>query len=272
MPKLLDRSRLAVVVVVLLAIALSACGNAARREQEDRAATAKQMFDNYCKSAGVKIYRRVEGVEGVLLLKLRPGRRNLENQFVFDDPYGHDLTGPGYIESFLRGSYQAGVKGSNPGGPPHKGFRFVEAIDPADGVRYRYSGRLEEPWQTNKSYLQGYIRFVVDRAVAPGEPPRYGVTFEDLSTRQDREYWIAASALRVVDTRTSEVLAERIGYMYDPEQGSKHGFRSPWMEAANHACPSFYDRFPGVRRDGHAATWQSDQTSDFVESVLIPAN
>ena len=149
------------------------------------------------------------------------------------------------------------------------GYPYVEAVDPKDGVRYRYTGRMEEPWQTNKHYLKGYTRFVLDRVPASGAAPRYGVTYDDISTREDREYWIAGSSLKVVDLQTGEVIAERVGYMMDPGQGNTSGGRSPWLLAAEHACPSFH-RFPNPVVAVPAFSVQPRQADDFVEKVLKP--
>ncbi len=90
------------------------------------------------------------------------------------------------------------------------------------------------------------------------------MTFDDISTREDREYWIAGSSLKVIDLANNEVIAERIGYMVDWAQGSRAGGRSPWLFAADNACPRFSDR------NGSSA--QSYQALDFVEQVLKPAN
>ncbi|MCM8621828.1 MAG: hypothetical protein NFW16_08820, partial [Candidatus Accumulibacter sp.] len=233
---------------------------AARRS---RLQTAEAMFQDRCKKAGVTIHRTAENVEGVFLMKLRPDKINFGEQFTLDDPYGSDLDGDGYIVSFLRGSYQANTRGTPaPGSPPRLGYLYVEAVDPKDGKRYRYTGRIEEPWQFDKSYLKGYKRFVMERIDAPGPAPRYGITYDDISTREEREYWIAGSSLRVIDLKTQEVMAERIGYMMDRAQGSGAGGRSPWLFAADHACPSFAPR--------HGSTAQPYQTLDFAESVLKP--
>lgn len=50
---------------------------------------------------------------------------------------------------------------------------------------------------------------------------------------------VEGSSLRVLDLQTNEVIAERIGYMMDWAQGSQAGGRSPWLFAADYACPSF---------------------------------
>ena len=141
-------------------------------------------------------------------------------------------------------------------------YQYVEAINPKDGKRYTYNGRLYEPWQYNKHYSKGYVKFVVEKKPAHGSAPKYGVTYEDISTHEDKDYWIAGSSLKVIDTQTGEVLAERIGYMFDPAQGSKAGGRSPWLLAANHSCPAF--------GESHASSSQPHQAKKFVEKTLKP--
>jgi hypothetical protein len=229
------------------------------------------MFNERCKKAGEFIHRRVTGVDGIFVMKVRPDVINYDRQFAMTDPYGHDFVGEAYTRSFLRGFFAQNSGGSAlpPGIPPELvGFEYVEAVSPVDGVRYRYTGRIEEPWQTNKSYLKGYLRFVADRSPSGSPPPRYGVTYEDISTREEREYWIAGSSLRIIDLTTNEVIAERIGYMVDAGQGSLGGGRSPWLFAFDHACPSFLAR---SKTPGPAAPLALYQTARFVEKVLQPS-
>jgi len=206
----------------------------------------------------------------VLLMKLRPGKINFGDQFLLDDPYGRDLGGDGYIVSFLRGSFQANTSGTPPPGfPPRLGYLYVEAVDPKDGKRYRYTGGMKQVTHVHHVTMGGdgkttfqTMDYVLDKVLAPGPAPRYGITYDDISTREEREYWIAGSSLRVIDLKTQEVMAERIGYMMDRAQGSDAGGRSPWLFAADHACPSFAPR--------HGSTAQPYQTLDFAESVLKP--
>jgi hypothetical protein len=227
------------------------------------------MFNERCKKAGEFIQRRVTEVDGILVMKVRPDVINFDQQFAMTDPYGHDFVGDDYTQSFLRGFFAQNSGGATlpPGVPPELvGYEYVEAVSPADGVRYRYTGRIEEPWLTNKAYLKGHLRFVTDRGAAGVPPPRYGVTYEDISTREEREYWIAGSSLRIVDLATNQVIAERIGYMVDAGQGSRAGFRSPWLFAFDNASPSFSPR----PRTGPAAPFARYQTARFVEKVLRP--
>jgi hypothetical protein len=264
-------------VFVLLGVSLPGCSNAspstraADAQAAARTKIAQAKFEAYCKGAGEKITRTVEGVDGVFLLKLRPQEINFSRQFDMDDPYGHDSNGDRYIESFLGEK----IHPKTPmiaGAPPRNGYRYVDALGEG-GLRYRYTGAWKDVLITG-SVMSGYYgkqwysrNFVLDRTLAKDPAPRYGVTYDDISTHEDREYWIAGSSLRVIDLQTNEVIAERIGYMWDPGQGNNSGGRSPWLEAANYACPGF-QRNKLVRYVWPAQ--QAQQTEDFVEKVLIP--
>jgi hypothetical protein len=159
----------------------------------------------------------------------------------------------------------------------------VEVQDSKDGRRYRYTGAVKAvrkkdanapnvqlKLRRNPNYDLNIYEFVLDRIPAPGAAPRYGVTYDDISTREEREYWIAGSSLKVVDLQTNEVIAERIGYMMDWAQGSRAGGRSPWLFAADNACPDFH-RFKNPVVQTRGASNQSWQTLDFVEKVLKPS-
>ena len=94
------------------------------------------------------------------------------------------------------------------------GYSYVDAIDPKDGQRYRYTGRMGF---TPEDIKQGRLvpRFLLDKVLASGPAPRYGITYNDISTPEDRAVWIAGSSLKVIDLETKEVIAERIGYLFD---------------------------------------------------------
>ncbi|NHZ83791.1 hypothetical protein F2P44_31660 [Massilia sp. CCM 8695] len=215
--------------------------------------------------AGEFIYKTVENVEGVYLLKVRPEKINYSEQYLFDDPYGRDHGGEAYIRSFLRGAYRTGVtlpKILPPDFPPHIAYEFVDVIDPSDGKRYRYKGRVEEPALTKKGYLPGYKIFVHTKELADSPAPRYGVTYDDISTKEDRDFWIAGSSLKIIDLEKNEIIAERIGYFFDSSQGDTSGGRAPWLWATNNACPSF--------GSPPAFGNQSNKAAIFVEKVLSP--
>jgi len=228
---------------------------------------ARALFQQRCAVAGERIHKTVEDVDGVFLLKLRPPSHNFGNQFPLDDPYGRDYLDDGYIESFLRAHHELHAEVARLKNRAHTpreqvGYEFVEADNPTDGKRYRYSAFIDQPGKTDPRYVIDYVRVVLASSLSGGAPPRYGVTYDDISTTEDRQHWIAGSSLKVLDLLTGEIIAERIGYMMDPGQGNKSGGRSPWLIAASHACPAFNSRHPAV--------FQGGQADRFVEKVLIP--
>lgn len=256
----------------LLLGVISACSekNEINRLSEltKRQTKALKIFKDRCMVSGIKISRTVDKVEGIFIMKVR-SKDNFDNQFGMDDPYGRDLTGKGYIGSFLRGSYQSQITMDDelkPRDSQRMGFLYVEAIDESDGKRYRYTGSIRE-YETLVGPISGPKRkiiakgYVVDRVLATGAAPRYGVTYSDISTMHDREFWIAGSSLKVVDLKTDDVIGERIGYMIDLKQGSQENFRSPWLLAASNACPAFRHKI---------AFDQLGQTQEFVEKILRP--
>jgi hypothetical protein len=93
---------------------------------------------------------------------------------------------------------------------------------------------------------------------------RYGITWEDISAREDREQWIAGGSIKVINLQNNELIAERVGYMMDRGLGSTAGFRSPWAYARDMACPPF------KRADGGGA-FASYRAHDFLFRVLQPA-
>ncbi|MEJ8840463.1 hypothetical protein [Ramlibacter sp. AN1133] len=235
--------------------------------KSEQQSVAGAMWVERCKKAGVFIRRQVNDVEGIALLNVRIRNINYGDQFAMDDPYGSDFGGDDYIASFLRGRWPK-VEKPTPLTFVYQGYRYVEAVDPKDGQRYRYTGGMRDVERVT-SHMSGdaagqrflHREFVLDRVPASGLRPRYGVSFEDISTPEERQHWIAGSSLKVIDLETKEVIAERIGYMVDRGQGNRSGGRSPWLRAASYSCPRF-------RGDG--ASDQTGQTARFVEQVLQP--
>ncbi len=230
---------------------------------DERLANAQAIFRERCRLAGEKIYRVVDNVEGLFLINRRPANNNYDDQFSMDDPYGNDAEGDRYIESFIRGGQAAGTPIGGMA-PDHIGYKYIDAVDPRSGIRYRYTGHIEEPWQNDKHWLKGETRFVLDKNAAPKARTRYGVEYHDISTREERDHWIAGSSLKVIDLETNSIIAERIGYMMDPKQGSRVGGRGPWIYAADNSCPAF-------SQGPHQVLSQIGQADRFVEKALHPA-
>lgn len=239
-----------------------------REEYLAKIKEAKALYEDRCKNvAGINIYKTVPDVEGVLLLKIRPERsdRELADPMWPGAAFGEEYSGDSYIRSFLgyeyRGVDKNGVMSSvrgyintdkRPDGLP--GYRWVEVPDPKDGQRYRYIARYDEPWQTDKNYLKGYIRFNLDKTPSPSKtPPRYAVTFEDHVIPEERTLWVASSTVKVLDLKTNEVLGEMtryaMSYIHAPRQSM------PWL---NHSiCP-------------YSIGGSGTNTRQFVDQILIP--
>jgi len=248
-----------------------------REEYLAKIKEAKALYEDRCKNvAGIKIYKTVPDVEGLLLMKIRPERTDRE----LADPnwpgaaFGREARGNGYIESFLGSEHRVVEKDGSlsrqrgyisPRYPQKRdyipgrevdlpGYRWVELPDPKDGQRYRYSARYEERWQTDKRYLKGDFWFSLGKTPSPSKtPPRYAVTFEDHVIPEERALWVASSTVKVLDLKTNEVLGEMtiyaMSYIHAPRQSM------PWL---NHSvCPVV----PGT--DGQ-------DTRKFVDQILIP--
>ncbi len=229
---------------------------------------AMARFEAHCKSAGEKIVRTVENVDGVMWMKWREGISNANNfadQFKLNDPYGQDCGAEDCILRLLRATKGVELDPKREL-PHHRGYRFVEARDPRDGMLYRYTLRLDRPFDHDRKWLESFIKPELDREVISQMTARYGVAWDDISTREDREHWIAGGSLKVIDLQSNEVIAERVGYMVDQGQGSQAGFRSPWLYAEQFACPEFAQIGPSDFRRRHTGR----ETRDFTNKVLRP--
>lgn len=203
----------------------------ARNQQEEfkaRLAEAKARYESLCKTAGEKISRTVDAVDGILMMNVRPKELNYSDQFKMDDPYGRNCGGEDCIASYLFDYRMVPTStGPNPTLVPYtpRLYAYVDVVDQASGLRSRYT--KDSP----------NARLASQVVTEPG--PRYGVMWADVSTREDREYWIAGGSIKVVDLQSGETIAERIGYLIDPGQGSTAGQRSPWPWARHYsvACP-----------------------------------
>ena len=240
----------------------------------NRALEGKAVWEEKCRTvAGEKIYRKVENVEGLLLMKVRPDRgdRELADRNWPGAAFARESSTNSYISTFLGYEYGGSVLGGGfePVRPDYRGFinperklgglpgyRWIEVIDTKDGQRYRYTTLREEPWKTDSSYSNSYVRWSVGRVVSPSPmPPRYGVTYEDHVIPEDSYLGIAGSTIKVIDLQTNEVLGEMTRYARSPGAPSRVS-PSPWLTA--YRCPD------------HALDTGS-ATRKFVDQVLIPA-
>lgn len=215
-------------------------------------AKAKALFDERCKTAGEKVYRTVEGVDGILLLKVRPEYRDW---FSHDPMYAGaalfgESGGDDYIKTFLK--YEKPVADqttdrSQLSDEPTalRGYRYVDVLESSSGARYRYSATMEK--------LPAGQRLRLERASAPAVPPRYALTYEDEVDPADRRYWVAGTTAKIIDTTDNTIVATSTWYAMEPGQGSAGGGRQPWAFAQR--CPR---------------SLGSGSTRYFVDQVLHP--
>lgn len=251
------------------------------RQQRDeylaKRAVAQAQFEMRCQGAGERIERREQGVEGVYLMKVRPERVDYDEQFAEGDIYGHDVGGEDYIKSFLRVSEGHELDGKL-AQRHERGYVFVEAVDPQGGVLHRYWGVLRPTVRRDPKWVERErikdpnfpdfeASFELKRQKIDKLTARYGVMWADISTREDREQWVAGGVLQVIDLQTNTVIAERRGYMWDRGLGSRAGARSPWGFAPNEACPEFSQIGPSDSRRSRRS-----ENRDFVFKTLVPTS
>lgn len=238
-----------------------------------RAKTGKALWEEKCRTvAGEKIYRKVENVEGLLLMKVRPQASQRQwadpnwpgaafalearadeyiNTFLGCEVAAGEPTGkPGVLSSKNRGFVTTGCGGDAISLSTAPGYRWVEVIDSKDGKRYRYL-LVEKPRPTSKI---GWIDIVLDKTPSPSPTsPRYGVTFDDHVIPDERYLGLASSTVKVIDLETKEVLGEMLRYAWSVPASSANP--NPWLTA--YKCP------------GHAVG-ASAATRKFVDQILIP--
>ena len=208
-------------------------------EYQQRYQAAKAVFDRQCQTAGEKIYRTVDNVEGMMLLKVREKYTDGKGRDpMWDDAAARSGSDPKdssdqyYINSFLQ--FSTGVEGG--GGLAFEGnllptskylprYRYVDVLQPDGKSITRYRGG----WNINRKPLA--------EEANPKQPARYAFTYENNVDPELRKIWIAGTTLKVLDLKTGELLAEKTIYAFEPSLGYGADFSSqpPWVRAVK--CP-----------------------------------
>jgi len=222
---------------------------------------AKALFDERCKTAGEKIYKTVENVEGVLLLEVWPRSSKSD----WRDPQWsiaglpNQRDGNDYIESF--------VLWERPSGSPDRGYlintkdharydgdkmlpgyAFVD-VKEADGFVYRYRPRVPPEFK------------IMGRERLSGTMARYAISFRGITTNPaDRDQWVAGMTVLITDTKNNEVIAEKTWYSFNAGFGSRSVDISHWLFA--HTCPT--------SANGKMRGLSPFETRFFVDQVLKP--
>ena len=211
-------------------------------EWRKRYEPAKARFDQLCQNAGEKIYRTADNVDGILLLKVRgddekyqSNRYNpLKDQMWEDAAVESEFDREAYIEEFLL--------------PYTSSFpRYIYAdVLQKNGLVIRYSRQREDQ------------NWVMDQQPTPHPRARYAVTYENDISWENRKHWIAGTTIKIIDTQTNELMAEKTMYAFVPELGYSKFEQNPnpwgrWMR-----CP-MESEF-------------KQRTVTFAIKVLIPSN
>jgi hypothetical protein len=252
---------------------------------QNRPKSGKALYEEKCKTvAGEKIYKKVENVEGIVLLKVRPNAGDRE----WSDPmwpgaaFALEARTDEYIITFLgyehsssavgksftpqyRGYISPNYEPDNPNNNP--GYRYVDVIDEKDGKRYRYTGSVkvvghkdtsapgvQAALKKDPNFNLDVHRWTLDKIPAPNSSPRYGVTFEDHVIPEERALGLASSTVKVLDLKTNEVLGEMTRYAWSAD-GPSRANPVPWLTARK--CP------------GHPVGAEA-ATRKFVDQILVP--
>lgn len=211
-----------------------------KRHKEIEAAriAAEPIFKEQCKKSGEQIYRTVENVDGVLLLKIWRGANADNDKPLYNDPQWEyaawDVAdGKSYIGYFL----------NNP--KNSMGYSFVDVrLD--DNQIERYLGEYH-------GSLDGNLPDMVDTELNPIEPAQYAITFENNTDPELRKHWIAGTTFKIMDLQTNELLAEKI--IFTTTNGRKY-----WSSNSVTHC--------GI--DGRYDEELKNDVLQFINSVLKP--
>ena len=195
---------------------------------------SRAVFENLCKTAGEKIYRTADNVEGVTLLKVwdRESAHSEEKLWKYaglPEQYGKDS----YIEGFLKWRVKIITKGNEkyddvlflPEDQNHPyilqgRYSYVD-VKQKNGTFLRYT--LGDNLNQNYRMISNFTK----------SPARYAVTFENPVVPEEREHWIAHTRATVIDLQNNTVMATKDWYSFESQQG--YGRYTMWVTAAT--CP-----------------------------------
>ena len=213
---------------------------AAEKEAEwrKRYEPAKARFNQLCQNAGEKIYRTADNVDGILLLKVRgddekyqSNRYNPRKDQMWEDAaVESEFKREEYVASFL--PYFSRVH-----------YDYVDVLQ-KDGSIIRYSG----DWHmSDKPFNQ---------ETNPAHPARYAVTYENDVSWENRKHWIAGTTIKVIDTKTNELMAEKTMYVFVPGLGYSKFEQNPNPWGRGERCRPNENSY-------------EQRTSTFVKRVLL---
>ncbi len=214
----------------------------AAKERKQRYETGKAIFAERCKNAGEKIYKTVDNVEGIMLLKVRTIKPYSSINGASKDAMWESAAAArepkdmGYIAQFLN---DVSILFSK------KTYNYIDVLQDDQSIM-----RYEGTW----SHIDKPLKQITN----PKNPARYAVIFEDDVNPENRKYWVAGTTIKIIDLKTNELLGERIVYAFEHGQGSLANARMPWLRAE--ICPEKPKDY----------RWDYFFTISFVHKILKP--
>ena len=199
--------------------------------------TSQEYFDHLCKTeAGEFIYKTVENVEGLYMMRLRRAATDdeLSHLYAMEDPYGY-VTG-GSVETERELLVRRGA------------YAFLEELAPSENNEATYR-RYTSKYTNNEKTL------VEEEMTMPES--RFGYIWRGITRPHDREHGIAGGELLVINAQTNEVLAVRRGFIRSGDV--RNNLTGIWW-LGGYACPK--------GKKGRTDFY----TFDFLREVLLPAS
>lgn len=195
-------------------------------------------FKQRCETAHVTYFKQVPSQNGIFIMKpaQAPTFAQLKDQYWMGDPYNMPDT-PANEASGLLYRQKSLPKGSWDERHGRGGFDFVEAPHPEQAGKFlRFTLKPD-----GEKDGQGFAIHKPGSDTVDTRLSRYGYTWDDISTPEDRKYWVAGGRLRVVELETGEVVAERVGYVIEKYFGVTLSTfnQTPWSNTRGRdtTCP-----------------------------------
>lgn len=238
---------------------------------------AQRRFQHLCATqAGERIPWTVDGVRGIVVMRPREEMREgdlhalRKDQFALDDPYSFDAGEVRDIAELYLYDYEfiefparkADVAGGVPAGSYVRMTRFRDGgyANKSTGISRECSNYYVARYQDAslpirpECMLETYSVKVESIAALSA---RYGYTWSEITTRDDREKWIGGGTVEIRDLHTGRTLATKTGFLF------AHFIRvSPNLEVW-----SVTDRFNDRQCPAEGGT---RRTLPFIRKVLRP--
>jgi len=161
---------------------------------------ARKIFYDRCATAGEKVYKTVDNVEGILLLNVRGMNNNGYEGYDLhwpDAALPREASRDSYIHGFLKKVY--GDDDKSKGSKYKYYFDYVDVKEEHEIMRYRIDTE-------NNGKLK--------KEPSPPELARYAVYFTNHDNMEDRKIGIAGTTITIADSFTGEKMAESTSYAF----------------------------------------------------------